>query len=197
MRAKRSGVRGCASGSASAAAWRSASVMASKRLQSCLVGSAVFFMVLSSFMGLCSSGRNDADRFAWHRVGDVEQATLGHADYGVTVFAIILALVEPIEGERVCERLAGCLECHAVVGDIRCGLGVIPLEFTVIHNIRLSRSFVKGQASSFASIFCIMQPSEKTGAGTLSADEGLNMALPRQVESQIKEFYAAEKGTVG
>src|SRR5208282_717682 len=49
-------------------------------------------MVLSSFMGLCSSGRNDADSFASHRVGDIKQATFGHADYGVTVFAVMPAI---------------------------------------------------------------------------------------------------------
>src|SRR5208282_4030040 len=103
-------------------------------------------MVLSSFMGLCSSGRNDADSFASHRVGDIKQATFGHTDYGVTVFAVILALVEPIERERVLEHVAGRLESHAMGSDVRGGLVVIPLDLPVIHNIRLSRSFVKGQA---------------------------------------------------
>src|ERR1700734_180555 len=97
MRFNRSGVRGCASGSASAAAWRSASVIGSKRPQWCFAVSGVVFMVLSSFMGLCSSGRNDADSFALYRVGDIEQTTLGQADDGVSVFAVILTLVEPVE----------------------------------------------------------------------------------------------------
>src|SRR5271166_1856515 len=133
MCASRSGVRGCASGSASAAAWRSASLIASKRLQSCLVGLVVVFMVLPSLIGLRAPGRNDTDRLASHRVADKEQATLGHADPGIAVFAVILGFVEPIKRKRIVEHSARRLERDAVTGEVRRSLDVVPLEFPVIH----------------------------------------------------------------
>ena len=65
MRFKSSGVSGLASGSFMAAAWRSASVMASDRLESCL-NSSVLFMVFSLFeWGSALRARYDANDFSY------------------------------------------------------------------------------------------------------------------------------------
>jgi hypothetical protein len=61
--ARRSGVGGCASGSASAAAWISASVMASARVQSCFV----FVMVPASLKGFGQPRRDNTNGIASRR----------------------------------------------------------------------------------------------------------------------------------
>src|SRR5665213_1005714 len=96
MRFMSSGVSGRASGSLEAAAWRSAAVMSSKRLQSCWGTSDAVFMVLSSFMRFGSSGRNDSCALAPHREGDIEQAALRHADDRIAVFAMVLSLARRV-----------------------------------------------------------------------------------------------------
>jgi hypothetical protein len=53
--------------------YRLLGLIASNRLQSCFVGLAVVFMVLSAFMRFGSSGRYDANGLNPHSVSDIEQ----------------------------------------------------------------------------------------------------------------------------
>src|SRR6266478_2421416 len=94
MRARRSSVSGCASGSASAAAWTSSSVSASKRLQSCFP---IFFMISASLIGFGLAGGDDPNFLAVHRVADEQQAALHHANHAVAFLVLGPAPGPPIQ----------------------------------------------------------------------------------------------------
>src|SRR5271166_4038751 len=95
MRANLSGVSGCASGSASAAAWISASVMASARLQSCLV----FIVIPPTLIGFCQPCRDDANSLPPQGVSDEQQAVFHHADRHKARLGVVLAVISPFDGE--------------------------------------------------------------------------------------------------
>src|SRR5437870_5810441 len=119
MRLRSSSVSGRASGSLSAAWWRSASVMASKRLQSVLEGlprSDVVLVVSAFFMWLGSACGDDANGTVTQGVGHVEDPAIDHTNDAVTVFAIVLAIVETLSGEWILEHPPGGLKAYAVVG---------------------------------------------------------------------------------
>src|SRR5882724_4291018 len=140
MRARRSSVSGCASGSASAAAWTSSSVSASKRLQSCFP---VFFMVSASLIGFGLAGGDDPNFLAAHRVAHEQQAALHHANHAVAFLIVVLLQVLPFNRERVAEHLARLFEGDGMVAPVPGGLVIIPREILVFHKIRDTRSFCK------------------------------------------------------
>src|ERR1700730_3527333 len=127
--ARRSGVRGCASGSASAAAWISASVMASARVQSCFV----FVMVPPSLKGFGQPRRNDTNGIASHGINNTQKASFHHPKRHEALFALVLAFVWPIEPEGVVEHVTRGLERNAMLRVVRDGLGVVPLESAIVH----------------------------------------------------------------
>lgn len=68
-------------------------------------GLAVFFVVLSRFMRLGSSGRYDTNGLTPHGVSDKEQMAFHHPNYDIKVFAIVFAIIQPFDGERVFENI--------------------------------------------------------------------------------------------
>src|SRR5207244_4050101 len=123
-----SSVIGRASGSAMAAACRSASDIASARLQLTLrLSLPVLFMVAPSFPWFRQSGRDDPNPRAALCVDDGKEVVLDpcrarHSD------PRFLTPVLTYHSERVIEGQASCLEAYAVIGQILGGLDVIPLE---------------------------------------------------------------------
>jgi hypothetical protein len=78
--------------------------MASKRVQSVLADLAclrVIIVVLPSFIWLCSTRRNDANDALAYRIGYVQKSAIDHAQNAVTILAIVLAVIELLDGERV------------------------------------------------------------------------------------------------
>src|ERR1700730_15086979 len=123
--------------------------MASKRLQSFLedfagleefaaledlARSGVVFMVSATFMWLGSACRDDANGAVAQRVGHVDYAAVDHAQNAVTVLAVVLAVVEALNGEGVLENFFRCIEANAMVGIVLRGLVVVPFERVVVHN---------------------------------------------------------------
>src|SRR5262245_7672004 len=138
IRLKSSGVSGCASESARAAAWRSSSLIASARLQSCrarfpLVRSAVVFMVLASLMGLGKSSRADANSAASVRVGHEQNVILYHADGNIAVLSIVFAVVNLNYGKRIVEYVAGHFEGDTMLSVVGGGLCIMPFEIVGTH----------------------------------------------------------------
>src|SRR5712691_6349489 len=126
-----SSVSGRLSGSLVAAACFFASVIASRRLQSCLAAAlflGVLFMLSTSLMRFCFSDRNDPHGIVSDRVGDDQQPVLDHADEDQALLAVFLAVVHKVDRERVVECVASLLEAHPVLGEVRSGLGIVPLE---------------------------------------------------------------------
>jgi hypothetical protein len=106
-----------------AAACRSASLIASARLQSILrLPLPVLFMVASSFLWFRQSGRDDPDPRAALCVDDGKEVVLDHAEQDIAILAVILPPVLTYHGERVIEGQASCLEAYAVIGQILGGL---------------------------------------------------------------------------
>jgi hypothetical protein len=64
-----------------------------------------------------SSGRYDANGLAPHRVGDIEQAVVHHADDDIAVFAIVVTVIQPLDGERVFEYIPRHFKGYAVIGQ--------------------------------------------------------------------------------
>src|SRR5262245_44360231 len=91
MRSMSASDSGCASGSASAAAWRCSSVIASRRLQSYFV----FIVVPPSFTRLRLARRNDANALAPQRVGDEKKPAFHHADRCETLLGVAVAVIGP------------------------------------------------------------------------------------------------------
>ena len=114
--------------------------MASKPDQSILgrplglaVGLAVRFMVETFFIGFGSSSHDDAYPVTPVCVGDVNQPVVDHAQQGITIFAVIFALIVALDPEGIVEGEAGSSEADLVVAQVGRGLPVIPLEFIILH----------------------------------------------------------------
>jgi len=123
-----------------AAACRSASVIASARLQSILrLPLPVLFMVASSFPWFRQSGRDDPNPRPALCVDDGKEVVLDHAEQDIATLAVILTPVLTYHSERVIEGQASCLEAYAVIGQILGGLDVIPLELIIFHLLRDTR----------------------------------------------------------
>jgi hypothetical protein len=90
-------------------------------------------MISSSLKGLWQSRGDDPNCIASHRVCNEQQTALDHAKRGETLLALVLAIVNPIEGEWVFEYVSRGLERDAMLGVVRCGLDVVPLECAIIH----------------------------------------------------------------
>src|SRR5208283_2891903 len=138
MPASLSGVRGWASGSASAAAWICSSVFASARLQSCLV----FIVIPPSLIGFSQPCRDDPNSLPPQGVRDKQQAIFHHADRHKAVLAFVLAAVRPFDSEDVLEHLARHLEADVVIAPVLGGFVVAPFKIVILHNILHSSSFV-------------------------------------------------------
>src|SRR5262245_47415957 len=96
MRLKSSGVSGFASGSASAAAITSASVIVRNGSR----GLPVFLEVVVLLILGCSSGADNADPLPALGIDHKYQGALDHADQGETLLAIVLAVVRPRQRRR-------------------------------------------------------------------------------------------------
>jgi hypothetical protein len=105
--------------------------MASKRVQSVLADLAclrVILVVLPPFIWLCSTCRNDANDAFTHRIGYVQKSAVGHPQNAVTILAVGLAVIRPLDSERVVEDPARGLKADAVLGIILGSFGLIPFK---------------------------------------------------------------------
>jgi hypothetical protein len=91
-------------------------------------------MVLSLLIGFRASRRYDADRLASHGVNDNKKATARYAQKDETLFAIIFAVIESFNGERIFENGPRGLEPDAMLGVVGSGFLIIPLENAIFHN---------------------------------------------------------------
>jgi hypothetical protein len=123
-----------------APACRSASVIASTRLQSILrLPLPVLFMVAPSFPWFRQSGGDDPNSPVALCVDDGKKVVLDHAELDIPTLAVILPPVLTYHSERIIEGQASCLEAYAVIGQILGGLDVIPLELIIFHILRGTR----------------------------------------------------------
>jgi hypothetical protein len=116
-------VSGSASGSASAA-FSIASALIGRR------GLAVLPEVVVLLMLGCPPRRNNANalvafgiRYKQHNVA------FRHADDDKALLAIVLAIIEALDGERILEYRHRQLEAHAMGFQVGLGFDVVPLEF--------------------------------------------------------------------
>src|SRR5216683_6957278 len=150
MFASCSGVEGCASGSASAAATTSPSVIASKCSQSVapvgrgspdLTVTRVIPVLLMTFS---FPRRNDVTKvFITHRHDDEENAPLGHPYHLKSLLAISEARIDILKPIRIFECADGIAEVDAVITKIRGCLAVVPF---VLHRGTLPRTGILGRA---------------------------------------------------
>src|SRR5215510_1326691 len=129
MRLKSSGVSGFASGSASAAAITSASVIV--RNGSRLLP--VFLEVVVLLIFGCSSGADNTHPLPALGVGHKDQGALDHADQGETLLAIGLAVVDLANAAGIGKCHAGALKRDAMPDKIPRGLVVVPFELGILH----------------------------------------------------------------
>jgi hypothetical protein len=69
-------------------------------------------------MSLHPPARDNSDPLAAFRVGHVEDHTLAHVEQIAALFARGLALVNPLDGERIGEHLDGFIEGNAMLAPI-------------------------------------------------------------------------------
>src|SRR5262249_51048686 len=129
MRLKSSGVSGFASGSASAAAITSASVIVRNGSR----GLPVFLEVVVLLMFGCSSGADNAHPLPALSVGHKYQGAFDHADQDETLFAIVLAVVDLANAAGIGKYQAGALKRDAMPAKIPRGLVVVPFELGILH----------------------------------------------------------------
>ena len=94
-------------------------------------------------MSLRPPGRNNSDPLTALRVGHVQDHAIAHAQHVPALFAVSLALIDPLDRERVAERLDGFVEGNAVITEILDRFRVAPLKTLIFHKIRDIRSFCK------------------------------------------------------
>jgi hypothetical protein len=63
----------------------------------------------------------------------MEDDTLAHAQEIDPLLTIIFAIIKPLDGEAIAERLDGIVERDAMGVPIGPGLGVVSFEFLVAH----------------------------------------------------------------
>src|SRR5947209_17010454 len=129
MRLRSCGVSGLASGSATAAAITSASVIGrsgSRRLP-------VLLEVVVLLMPRCSSGSDDPDTIAALGIHHENQRALDHADHGEPVLAVVLAIVDAADREGIGKYQPSTLERYAMIGEVRGSFGIVPFEVIVFH----------------------------------------------------------------
>ena len=85
-------------------------------------------------MGLRATRRYDANGFSSHRVGDKQEPPARHTYDCKPIFAIILAIIQLLDRERVSKHVPRRIERDTVIDDVRSGLAVVPLESSVIYN---------------------------------------------------------------
>jgi hypothetical protein len=90
-------------------------------------------MISPSLERLRQSRRDDSNAPASHCIDDIQETVLGHANDSEAVLAVILALVEPIEGEGILERFARRFERDTAALNIRNGFRVISLDYSIVH----------------------------------------------------------------
>jgi hypothetical protein len=96
-------------------------------------------MITPSFPWLGQSGRDDPHAWATQGIGDREQAPLDHAQEDIAILAVSFTSVLARYGKWVVEGQTCDFERYAVTGDVPGGLGIIPLEIIVLHDLRVTR----------------------------------------------------------
>jgi hypothetical protein len=86
----------------------------------------------------CPPCRDDPDAVVSFGVNDRQQHAFSGTDQDEAVLAIVLAVIEPLDGERAFENLDGRLKAYAVFGVIFGGLGLVPLEVVACRRYGLS-----------------------------------------------------------
>ena len=79
------------------------------------------------------SGRYDANDLTPHRVSDIEQTVVHHADDDIAVFAIVLTVIQLLDSDRVFENISRHFEGDAMIGFVLCCLNGVPFEFWLVH----------------------------------------------------------------
>jgi hypothetical protein len=100
-------------------------------------------MVFPPLEGFGQPCRDDPDCIASHGIGNEQQTAFHHSKRDETLLALVLVIINPIEGKRVFKNVPCGLERDAMLDVILCGLGIVPLEPPSFINVRLSRSIVK------------------------------------------------------
>src|ERR1700675_872516 len=118
-------VSGCASLSARAAASMAATVMG----LGVLLEVVVVLLILRR-----PSGRNNANVLLALGIGNKQQNfALGHADHHKPLFAVLMAVIEKLDGKRVFKYGLRQIEAYAMSAKVGLGLGFVPLKFQ-FHN---------------------------------------------------------------
>jgi hypothetical protein len=137
-------VNGCASGSASAAASISASVRrvngAAGRVSSTpsaftrtsVPSRRIFAKVDCLFISSCLSSRDDPNVLVPFRVIDGQHLAGRHAKQNDSLFAIVLARIDPLDRERVLKSRGGLRKAHTVFVKIRGFLISIPFRIPAL-----------------------------------------------------------------
>src|SRR6202022_4904572 len=64
----------------------------------------IFAVVVVLLMSFCPSGRDDPDPLATLHVGHMQDHALAHASQVDAFLALVLAIIEPLDGETIAER---------------------------------------------------------------------------------------------
>ena len=96
-------------------------------------------------MSFRSPGRNNSDPLTAFRVGHVQDRALAHAQHVPALFAVSLALIDPLDRERVAKRLDGFVEGNAVIAEILDRFRVAPLKTLIFHRYGISVVFASVQ----------------------------------------------------
>src|ERR1700730_14735046 len=123
-------VAGDASGSETAARWRSASLMASKACQSVFgsfFGLSLNLVIFPLFMRLRSSCGYDADNLAPHCIGDEEHSAVDQTDGIKAQLATVIEIIK-LDHIRIQEHFRRRPEVDTVLLPVGLFLGAVPVE---------------------------------------------------------------------
>src|SRR5580704_9973496 len=150
-----SAVMGRASGSASAAASISASLIGHTDLSgndrsvpslstsTTVPSDRIFAVVVVLLMSFCPPGRDQPYVFTALGIGHMQDHAFAHAEQIDAFFATVFAVIDPLHSEGIAERLDRLMERDAMDTPVGGGLVIIPFEGIFLHNVLIISRFVK------------------------------------------------------
>jgi hypothetical protein len=80
------------------------------------------------FIFRCPAGRDNTKALVALRVNNTQNLAAAHAEKNNPLLAVGRTCVDPLNAERIAEGLGGLLKGHAMLANVRSGLGVIPFK---------------------------------------------------------------------
>jgi hypothetical protein len=116
-------------------------------------------MIHAPFKWFHAARGNDPDFAFTHCVSSEEKTAFDHSDDRISLFAVILPVIQQFDGKWIAEDVLRGLEAHTVFGEIALRFGVVPAESGLSHDYGLAVATTKVKRRFAANPPVVLQPS--------------------------------------